>query len=401
MGTDAYTYRETHPWLTFRVDLRAAGPELWMLLGEARSKVDHLSRALLRPDVAWEMNQVFLAKGAQATTAIEGNTLTEAEVADIIAGRAASPPPSQRYLHQEVENVIKAFNRIKDDLLAGEDSDLTPEAIMRFDREVLDGLAAEGETPGAIRHRSVVVGTYRGAPAQECGHLLERLCGWLNGPDFRPPGDQWIVPYAVIKAVIAHLYIARIHPFDDGNGRTARLIELQILLAAGVPMPAAHLLSNHYNATRGEYYRQLEAASRSGGDTIPFLNYAIEGFVDGVRAQLERVWDQQYADRWEQFMYETFGGRVTSPADRRRLNLTKMLSRSSKPLTRREIVALSPELAAAYTGTERMLSRDLNALETMGLIGTVGRGQWRAQKEQILAFRPLRHESVGVPRSEP
>jgi Fic family protein len=400
MGTDECTYKETHPWLTFRVDLRVAGPELWMLLGEARSKVDHLSRALLRPDVAREMHQVFLAKGAQATTAIEGNTLTEAEVADIIAGRSASPPPSQRYLHQEVENVVRAFNRIKDDLLAGSNTDLTPEAIMRFDREVLDGLSAPGETPGSIRHRSVVVGRYRGAPAQECCHLLERLCGWLNGPDFRPPGDEWTVPYALIKAVIAHLYIAWIHPFDDGNGRTARLIELQILLAAGVPMPAAHLLSNHYNATRSEYYRQLDAASRSGGDTIPFLNYAIEGFVDGARSQLERVWDQQYADRWEQFIYETFGGRVTSPADRRRLHLTKMLSRSHAPLTRREIVGLSPELAAAYTGTERMLSRDLNALETMGLIETVGRGKWRVRREQILAFRPLRHDNAGAPLPE-
>jgi Fic family protein len=61
---------------------------------------------------------------------------------------------------------------------------------------------------------------------------------------------------ALMKAILTHLYIAWIHPFGDGNGRTARLAELQILLAAGMPMPASHLLSNHYNTTRTDLYRQ-------------------------------------------------------------------------------------------------------------------------------------------------
>lgn len=44
----------------------------------------------------------------------------------------------------------------------------------------------------------------------------------------------------------------------------------------------------------------------------------------------------------------------------------------------------------AYAGTERMLSRDLNALAAMGLIENVGRGVWRPRREQILGFRPVR-----------
>src|SRR3990170_7000788 len=94
-------YTESHPWITFRVDLSGAGAELWMLLGETRSKVDHLSLSLLKPEIADRMLQVYLAKGAQATTAIEGNTLSEGEVADIVAGRAGPPPPSQEYLYRE------------------------------------------------------------------------------------------------------------------------------------------------------------------------------------------------------------------------------------------------------------------------------------------------------------
>lgn len=366
-----------------------------MLLGESRSKVEHLSLAFLKPEVAEELLQVYLAKGAQATTAIEGNTLSEGEVAAIVAGSAEPPPRSQEYLYREVENILTAFNRIKDELIAGGRANLTPAGVAQFNREVLDGLDGSDVHPGEIRRHSVVVGRYRGAPWEDCEHLLERLCEWLNGPDFEPQSDDWKIPYALIKAAVAHLYIAWIHPFDDGNGRTARLIELQILLAAGVPMPAAHLLSNHYNLTRTEYYRQLDHASASGGEITPFLRYAIQGFVDGIRSQLERVWTQQYADRWEQFIYETFGGSVTSGAERRRLDLVLELSKQIDPVPRRKIPRLSPELAIAYAGTQRMLSRDLNALEAIGLIENVGHGLWRARRKQILAFRPLRREEVG------
>lgn len=392
MGTPERTYTTSHPWITFRADLSKAGPDVWMLLGEAHSKVDHLSLALLKPAIAEEMNQVSLARGAQATTAIEGNTLSEAEVAAIVAGRATTPPPSQEYLYREVENIVAAFNRIKDRLVAGGTSDITPSDIKEFNREVLEGIDEPGVVPGEIRHSSVVVGRYRGAPAEDCEYLLTRLCDWLNGPDFRTDDDHWSIPFALIKATVAHLYIAWIHAFDNGNGRTARLIELRILLAAGVPMPAAHLLSNHYNATRAEYYRQLDATSESGGVIVPFVRYAIQGFVDGIRGQIERVWEQQYTDRWEQFIYETFGGSVTTDAERRRLQIVLKLSEQPGPVARRDIPRLSPELAIAYAGTERMLSRDINALEAMGLIEQAGRGHWRPKREQILAFRPLRRE---------
>ena len=396
MGTPERAYSASHPWITFRVDLSHAGADFWLLLGEARSKIEHLSLALLKPEVADEMLRVYLAKGAQATTAIEGNTLSEEEVAGIVAGSAGPPAQSQEYLYREVENVLSAFNRIKDNLMAGASAALTPEDVKRFDREVLDGLEQDDVHPGAFRRKSVVVGSYRGAPWEDCEHLVERLCEWLESSDFDPPSAEWAIPYALLKATVAHLYIAWIHPFDDGNGRTARLIELQILLAAGVPMPATHLLSNHYNATRTEYYRRLDEASASGGDLVPFLRYAVRGFVDGIRVQLERVWAQQYADRWEQFIYETFGGHITTAAERRRLQLVLALSAEEDPVARRDIPGLSPALAVAYSGTQRMLSRDLNTLDKLGLVEQAGRGFWRARREQILGFRPLRRdESVA------
>lgn len=387
-GADQRTYLRTHQWISFRVDLRRAPPDLWLLFGEAGSKIDHLASALLRPEVAEEMNTVYLAKGAHATTAIEGNTLSEDEVLEIIEG-GDPVPPSQAYLVQEVRNIVDSYNRIKDELVTGGPTAISAERIERFNSEVLAGLALdEGVVAGEIRRGSVAVGRYRGAPAEDCEYLLERLSDWLNGTDFEPPDEQWTVAYALLKAVMAHLYIAWIHPFGDGNGRTARLMELEILLGAGMPMPAAHLLSNHYNQTRAEYYRQLDYASRSGGDVIPFVTYALHGFVDGIRQQIERVWNQQYDDRWEQFIYESFGNART-PAKERQRDLTLELSKRNGAIPRRQLTQMTPELARAYDGTERTLSRDLNALVRMGLIERV-RGGYVPRREQLKAFRPLR-----------
>ena len=91
--------------------------------------------------------------------------------------------------------------------------------------------------------------------------------------------------------ILAYQFVT-IHPFPDGNGRTARLIEFHILFANGIPLPAAHLLSDHYNLTRAGYYRELAKASASGGDLLPFIRYALRGFLDGIREQIGRIRDQ-------------------------------------------------------------------------------------------------------------
>jgi hypothetical protein len=137
-----------------------------------------------------------------------------------------------------------------------------------------------------------------------------------------------------------------------------------------------------------EYYRQLQQASRSGGDVLPLLRYAFQGFVDAIRQQLILVWMQQYGDRWEQFVYETFGDIHTEARERQR-RLVLELSKHDRPLQRRELVRMTPELNVAYVGTERKLSRDLNALERLGLIERVPEG-WVPLRGQILAFQPVR-----------
>lgn len=383
------TFEQTHPWLKFAIRLFDMGPDFWLLLGEAGSKCDHLARVPLRPETAQKLHELYLAKGAAATTAIEGNTLSEADVLKAVEGRL-EVPPSKEYLKQEVDNIITACNQMSAQLAADAMPTLSTGLIKSYNALVLRNLPPERDVvPGEFRLHSVVVGNvYRGAPAEECPFLMDRLCDWLNGPDFSPTKGMEIV-YAIIKAVLAHVYLAWIHPFGDGNGRTARLVEFHLLMSAGIPSPAAHLLSNHYNETRSEYYRQLDLASKSGGDLRPFLHYAVQGLVDGLRKQLEFVWEQQWDVIWRNHVHERFQHQ-TSSSDTRQCHLALDLGMKKDWVEISDITELTPRLAKAYAGkTSKTLQRDLSQLVDEKLIVREGR-KVRAKKELIFAFLPLK-----------
>ncbi len=389
------THDRTHPWISFRLDLRPAPVKLWMLVGEAISKFEHLAGVPLLPDTAKRLHLLYLAKGALATTAIEGNTLTEEEALKRVQGKLELPA-SKEYLGQEIDNIVKACNAILVEIEAGKSIEISPARIQAFNRQVLEALPLRDEvSPGAIRTYSVGVAAYRGAPAEDCEFLLARLCEWLTGPEWSAQLDTPLAT-AILKAIIAHLYLAWIHPFGDGNGRTARLLEFQILIDAGVPAPASHLLSNHYNQTRAEYYRQLDRASQSGGDVIPFLVYALQGFVDGLRAQIDQIREQQWDVSWENYVHDVFRGK-TSPSDLRRRQLVLDLSAKAEGVSRADLPRVSPEVATLYARkTAKTLSRDINALIDMGLVEWREGEGYRAKKETILAFLPLRRQ----PRAE-
>ena len=275
------------------------------------SKCEHIAGIPLDPMVTRELHQVYMVKGVLASSAIEGNTLSEEQARKYLEGELKLPP-SQEYLGQEVKNVVDATNLIGERILSSDGTDITVEDIKEYNRTVLVGLELPPEVrPGEIREYDVTVSRYLGAPPEDCEYLLERMCEWLNSSELCPATDDRIV-YGLLRAILAHLYLAWIHPFGDGNGRTARLIEFQILVAAGLPSPAAHLLSNHYNLTRHEYYRQLDRSSRSGGDITPFIEYALRGFVDGLKEQLKWIRAQQLIIYWRDYIHNLFKNQESS-----------------------------------------------------------------------------------------
>lgn len=385
-ATDDRQSPRTHPWITFTLDLTKPSHKTWMLLGEAESKCEHVAGVPLRPAVAQRLHEIYLSKGVHGTTAIEGNTLTEEEVLRQIT-EGLDLPPSRDYLGREVKNVVDAFNEIVQDVAARRPLELTPERIGRFNQLVLKGLDVDEDVvPGQVRRHSVGVLGYRGAPAEDCEHLLERLCEWLD--ELQVDDDSMSFSIAVIKAVVAHLYIAWIHPYGDGNGRTARLIEFQLLVQAGVPVPSAHLMSDFYHKTRGAYYRELARTSRPPYPVERFIHYAVQGFVDELREQLDEIRNEQLRVAWENFVHEEFRDQDT-PAKRRQKHV--VLDLTDRPATPAgKLPEISPRVAMGYAGKgSKTITRDVNQLVALGLVRRTARGLV-ANTEAMLAFMPLR-----------
>ena len=162
-----------NPWITFTLNLERATYNLWMLLGEAQSKCEHLAGTPLLPRVARKFQEVFLAKGALATTAIEGNTLTEEEALKRVQGQLELPI-SKEYLGQEIDNIVSACSNVSKSLLETT-TPLSIEEILNFNKKVLEKIPLKEDVePGKIRQHNVGVAGYRGAPPEDCSFLLQR-----------------------------------------------------------------------------------------------------------------------------------------------------------------------------------------------------------------------------------
>jgi len=172
---------------------------------------------------------------------------------------------------------------------------------------------------------------------------------------------------AFLAATLGHLYFVWVHPFGDGNGRTARLLECAILTNSGlVPWVSANLLSDHYNRTRTDYYRRLSNASRQG-DVTGFIRYAAQGFVDRLREQIQLVQAQQLRVSWINFVHESFQVLPNTEVTARQRTLLLSMGEGPVPIT--GLRRLTPELAELYAGrSDKTLTRDVNRLVALELV---------------------------------
>ena len=384
-------YLTSHPWITFKLDLSGDIPyTLWPLLGAAESKCRHLAGIPLSPDKQRELHRLSLHKGVKATTAIEGNSLSEDEIRKIADGRNAEFPKSKEYQRVEVENALNAYNAVLAEIDEKGSCPVSYEQLKLDNAAFLKGLKLKEEViPGEIRTHSVVVGNYRGAPAGDCEFLMQKLFDWIHSGDWKVGKEHEIIE-GILKAIIAHLYVAWVHPFGDGNGRSARLLEFRLLMNANVPSTAAHLLTKHYNDTRTEYYNALDATSKLHGNPATFLLYALQGFVDALDEQIGIILEEQLNVAWDHYIHSSVFREKHSKSQARQRDLLLAISAYNTPIPHDELRRRLPEvLLEEYAEkTSRVFNRDLNALEGRKLLVRTSKGILAA-KDMMKAFLPV------------
>lgn len=357
-----------YPHLLFRKQWQLSESSC-LLLGQCEAYINAINKTPILPHHYDKLMNVALLKGAQATTAIEGNTLSDEEIQTIIAGQKL--PPSKEYQEIEIKNILEALNELLNEVVEENiDHLITIDLIKRFHKMVGKDLGEHfAAIPGSLRNNDVVVGTYRCPDYRDVPVLLEKFCNWVYD-EFNFEKKVQSFGEILIQAIVSHIYIEWIHPFSDGNGRTGRLLEFYILLRGGNPDISSHILSNFYNLTRPEYYRQIEK-SKENKDLTNFIEYALLGFRDGLVQTLHIIQESQFENTWQKLIYDRFDEiRSATRQDVFKRQRTLALEFPvDKGLSVSEVSMISIQLAKTYSHvSEKTIQRDIEKLIELELV---------------------------------
>ena len=240
--------------------------------------IDRLKQQLdalrpLPPEVTGRVEQKLRIESNYHSNALEGNTLTLAETRSLLLhGLTARGKPMREHLDIEgYDRAIKELAR-----MAREDHPLSESFICNLHRVLLnepyevETIAADGRNT----RRAIAVGAYKSTannivtstgetyyftPPEQVRHAMRELIDWYQAQE--KEGE-----HPIISAAFFHYRFVRIHPFDDGNGRMARLLMNRILLQHGYPLAIVR------RDTRARYLQELERADQTE-DAGRFIEY--------------------------------------------------------------------------------------------------------------------------------
>lgn len=375
-----------HPFICFELPYADASPGLWELLGRCVSLFELIAKAPLKPALAEQLYRVSLSKYIEGTSAIEGIHHSPEVVERLVRATEAGPP---EYTEAEIASFVRVVDAIRHNEGAGESKPVSEAYLGGLNRAALEGAPPQpGLNIGHLRHHAVTVHGYGPPGPDHLDALVRDLCLWINEPHASGLPQQGLRPLGqcLFKAISAHLYFEMIHPFGDGNGRVGRLLELDLLVRGGVPLPAALGLTSHYNEHKTRYFEAIRGAEKSpeGEGFFAFVMFALEGLYAKSRDMVKRIQQQTLDALWKDYVYERTDELKRRAAGRRQQLLA--LSLDVQPLLNRRIREINPQVAVAYhEKTDAILIRDLKALQALGLVVRTKEG-WKANKQSMRAF---------------
>ncbi len=246
-----------------------------------------IEQAHLVPKWEAKLRRQALLHNTHSSTAIEGNKLTLEQVEALLEGKDVIGTNKDK---QEVLNYKEAIEKIP---ALAEKGKMKVADLLNIHRFVTKDVMQNTSDSGVFRNRQVFVGKrifdgttfkevveYMPPKTEEVPQLVKEFIDWLNF-------DKIWEANPVLVAGIVHYEIARIHPFIDGNGRTARLLATLILYLSSFDHRRIFALDDYYDRDRQAYYAALKTAQQSNGDITQWLEY----FTDGVAYSVKEAKD--------------------------------------------------------------------------------------------------------------
>ena len=233
----------------------------------------------------WEasLRREAIIRSAHSSTAIEGNRLSLEQVSDLAQGREVMATRKDK---QEVLNYLNVLEHI-DALSEGEK--ITEKSLLNIHLKVTEGTLENPSDCGVYRNRYVVVANrltgeiiFRPPSNEDVPGLMKGLIEWLGSAKAKSLDS-------IIEAGLTHYEFVRIHPFIDGNGRTARVLATLILYLRGFDLKRFFCLDDYYDSDRPAYYRTLRSIDQETLDLTGWLEYFTEGVKVSIAAVKERI----------------------------------------------------------------------------------------------------------------
>lgn len=219
-----------------------------------------------------KLREQFALEMAYNSNAIEGNTLTQKETFLVISeGITIKGKPLKDHL--EVKDHYEALGFLYALIEKDKRATFSEATVRNLQRLVVK--ETDSKTAGLYRAGSVIITGSKHTPpeAEEVPILMRELIEWLR--------KSGLTTHPVELAALLHHKLVYIHPFFDGNGRTARLVMNLILMQAGFPL--AVILKND----RKKYYDTLAKADK--GDYAPFVRFVAQAVERSLNIYLKTL----------------------------------------------------------------------------------------------------------------
>lgn len=237
------------------------------------------------------LRRLAAAEATVGSTSIEGYGASLEDAVEILAGRHPSTTSD------ETQRIIAAYAQAMDRVgVLSEDNrfDWSAQTILDLHFLVCHPQRAAG--PGRLREGNVIVtrglgrDPYRPPPSGEVPALVNEVATWLSSGD--------LPRHPVVRGAMAHLNLVSIHPFRDGNGRVARVIQSLVLAKEGLLRPELVSIEPYLGRHTREYYAILEEVQGPAfdprRDPSAWVEFCIEAHVS--EATERRSWlDIAYA----------------------------------------------------------------------------------------------------------
>lgn len=251
-------------------------------IAEARAVIE---RAKLLPKQELKLKRQAIIRMTYNSTAIEGNRLNIREVEYLYANKKVDA--SERDIF-EVKNYLNALKYIGQ---ITERKELITEKILLKIHKLVTAKTLANESAGHYRKGPVYVVRrrlgfpdqvmYTGPSAKKVPELCRNLIKWIQQSEAKE-----IDP--VITAGIVHHEVAAIHPFNDGNGRTARALATLILYKRGYDFRQLFALEDYYNKERPKYYQAINTGDNYNARKTD-LTIWLEYFTTGFKEEIDNV----------------------------------------------------------------------------------------------------------------